>query len=180
MADNVRHVRVTEDEVAAAKLEIQLLERLGRPVDERLRVIADAKPAERQSTIATSEDASLRASKLLATLRDAMREAREGREKGNVLPSVRRHHRERYPTGGYAGPDVIVSSWWSGIPILIDANEGVGAAPAVGSKLLPTQESANIRAEHVRIFHALALARIQDAERGIEELRTSERDGLSL
>ncbi len=45
MADDVRCVRVTEDEVAAAKLEIRLLDRLGRPVDPRLRVVAAAKPA---------------------------------------------------------------------------------------------------------------------------------------
>ncbi len=46
MADDVRRVRVTEDEVAAAKLEIKLLERLGRPVDPRLRVVAAAKSAQ--------------------------------------------------------------------------------------------------------------------------------------
>jgi hypothetical protein len=46
VADDVKRVRVTEDEVAAAKLEIRLLDRLGRPVDPRLRVIAAAKPAQ--------------------------------------------------------------------------------------------------------------------------------------
>jgi len=43
--EDVERVCVTADEVAAAKLEIRILERLARPVDPRLHVIANAKPA---------------------------------------------------------------------------------------------------------------------------------------
>jgi hypothetical protein len=43
--DDVQRVRVTESQVAAAQLEIELLEELGRPVDNWLRVLAMARPA---------------------------------------------------------------------------------------------------------------------------------------
>jgi hypothetical protein len=89
VADDVNRVRVTEDEVAAAKLEIKLLERLGRPVDPRLRVVAAAKPAESPSLerIASAKVAAWR-----EVLEAAAREASSGTPRDKPpLPSLRAH-----------------------------------------------------------------------------------------
>src|SRR5438067_2503182 len=44
-------VKVTPEQAEAARLEVRLLHELGQPVDARLRVIAQAKPAAAGSTI---------------------------------------------------------------------------------------------------------------------------------
>ncbi|WP_456993658.1 hypothetical protein [Geodermatophilus sp. SYSU D01105] len=83
---NSGHVRVTEDEVAAAKLEIQLLQRLGRPVDPRLHVLANAEPVPADVTPVKSPPSESVAERVIESAI-----ARSSQEK---LPSVRAHVRK--------------------------------------------------------------------------------------
>jgi len=100
VTEDVRRVRVAEDEVAAAQLQIQLLKRLGRPVDERLETIANAKPAQADAVAAEPEPGrpqriSAAARALQESFAAAVDKALDSRDRTAPLSSVRRHVRER-------------------------------------------------------------------------------------
>jgi hypothetical protein len=177
MADDVVRVPVTEAEVEAAKLQIEVLEQLGRPVDERLRVIADAKPAERSQTGAKTEYVAS-PSHAYAAFREALR---EHLERGNRLTSVRNRNRGRSTSVLFFDPvsdvDVLLGSLRGGDPLWMKVKDattpGILDRYLTGTSILGTGKS--------RLFVAYAHPAHGDEvdQQAIEALRkASERRGL--
>jgi hypothetical protein len=99
---DVARIPVTEAEVEAAKLQIEVLERLGRPVDDRLRTLANAQSAQAEEPKA--EEPTTPAA-WGASVTEAVTVARKlmqsSRGKQDVLPSLRAHRNrimERFST----------------------------------------------------------------------------------
>jgi hypothetical protein len=181
VADDVEHVRVTEDEVAAAQLEIRLLQRLGRRVDARLEAIANAKPAKPEAggEGSTTEHLNAIMRAFQESTRGALEKALEGRDRSSILPSVRRHVRDRHQ--GNTSSDVMIGSWSAGIPLLLDVKGAVAAASdprraALGMVALPFPSSA----EKLRTFHVLQIVEDQVAKETLLDLSSVNRDDLKL